>query len=251
MTKARIYLIRNGINNKGYVGFTTQSLRARFGTHLRKSEVLPFPLHQAIKKYGRENFTIQELETFEVVEEGLAKEEWYIQELNTRYPNGYNVAVGGKAPGLGRKQSKEEIEKRAASNRGKKRSDEFKRRLSEQLKGKPRKPHSEETKQKMSKSRKGKPGKPHTEETKLKISAMKKGNKNRVGKTLLEEHKQAISKANTGRKVSEETRAKLSIALKGKPKNKRPSEETKLKMGAANKGKTWKVVNGKRVWMLR
>ena len=70
-----------------------------------------------------------------------------------------------------------------------------------------------------------------------------------------DEHSRLHAKS---RKYSEETRAKLSKALKGKPapnKGKHHSEETKRKMAEAHKGKSsgtkgkhWKLVDGKRVW---
>ena len=56
------------------------------------------------------------------------------------------------------------------------------------------------------------------------------------------------SRANKGKKRSEETRRKMSEAHKGKPK----SEEQKKKLSEAHKckykGKHWKLVDGKRVY---
>lgn len=49
---------------------------------------------------------------------------------------------------------------------------------------------------------------------------------------------------NKGKHHSEETKRKMSEALKGK----HLSEETKKKMSEAFKGKHWKLVDGKRVW---
>ena len=78
---------------------------------------------------------------------------------------------------------------------------------------------TDETRRKMSEAAKGKH---HSEETKLKMS---------------ESHK--------GKKFSEETRRKLSEAAK------HITDETRRKMGEANKGKTWKVIDGKRVWLAK
>lgn len=57
---------------------------------------------------------------------------------------------------------------------------------------------------------------------------------------------------NTGKLFSEETRKKISEALKGEKNpwyGKRHCEETRKKIGEAYKGKTWKLIDGKRVWL--
>lgn len=109
--------------------------------------------------------------------------------------------------------------------KGKKLSEEAKKKVSEALKGKKRAPCSEETKKKISEANKGKnkgnqafKGKHHSEETKRKLSEANKGKNN----------------AFYGKQHSEETKKKLSEALKGRT--------------SPVKGKHWKLINGKRVW---
>ena len=82
---------------------------------------------------------------------------------------------------------------------------------------------------------------------------------------LSEETKKKISDAHKGLRHSEETRKKMSESRKGKNnpmygKNgsflgKHHTEETRKKMSEShkglNKGKTWKIINGKRVWLLK
>ena len=98
---------------------------------------------------------------------------------------------------------------------------------------------SEEARRKISEAKKGKPawnkGKHHSEESKAKMSVALKG------KPLSEEHKAKLSEAhkgkpswNKGKTFSEETKAKMSAAKKGKP--------------SPTKGKHWKLADGKRVW---
>ena len=61
-----IYKIENNINGKIYIGQTIQSLKTRFKRHcsfsaLSDSEA-KMPIKKAIKKYGKENFTISVVE---------------------------------------------------------------------------------------------------------------------------------------------------------------------------------------------
>ena len=84
--------------------------------------------------------------------------------------------------------------------------------------------HSEETRQKISTRLKNLPygwtgwvGRHHSQETKAKMSAASKGEHNPFfGRHHSQETKAKISAANSGRVVSEETRARRSRSLKGK-----------------------------------
>jgi hypothetical protein len=76
--------------------------------------------------------------------------------------------------------------------------------------------------------------KTHSEETKAKMSISHKGIKPwNIGQTISEDHKAKISKAGKGKSHSEETKAKMSKSLKGKTH----SEETKAKISASLKMK--------------
>jgi group I intron endonuclease len=52
-------------------------------------------LNNAIKKYGKKSFEITLLENCST-EEAHIKEQFYIKEYNTMFPNGYNLVSGGK-----------------------------------------------------------------------------------------------------------------------------------------------------------
>lgn len=90
-----IYLITNLINNKKYVGKTVQALQQRFNMHCVEGSNKNCFLHNAIKKYGRENFKIELLERVED-DCWVEKERFYIKLLNTHYScGGYNISWGG------------------------------------------------------------------------------------------------------------------------------------------------------------
>lgn len=65
------------------------------------------------------------------------------------------------------------------------------------------------------------------------------------GKHLSDETRRKIGESKKGKKLSEEHRRKLSEAKKGKT----ISEEWRRKIGEAHKGMTWKLIDGKRVWI--
>ena len=59
-----IYLIRNRINDYTYVGRTIRSLKERLSAHFSSAINEPKGLlHEAINRYGKENFTIEPLYT--------------------------------------------------------------------------------------------------------------------------------------------------------------------------------------------
>ena len=93
-----IYCITNLINNKRYVGKTTQSIQERFQEHCKDSQKERCgrrPLYDAMNKYGIENFIIEELE--QVKDENLLSEReiYWIKELETYGSKGYNASKGG------------------------------------------------------------------------------------------------------------------------------------------------------------
>ena len=67
-----IYKIVNNLNQKIYIGKTNRSIEERFKEHIRKAnQNIDRPLYRAIRKYGIENFTINQIEecSLEQVEE--------------------------------------------------------------------------------------------------------------------------------------------------------------------------------------
>ena len=94
-----IYKITNLANGMMYIGQTRQKLNLRFGQHVYKASHCEFrgcPLiSEAIKEYGRENFTIVPIDHAHTREEAFEKEKFWIEKLNTTDRNvGYNLALG-------------------------------------------------------------------------------------------------------------------------------------------------------------
>lgn len=93
-----IYCITNIINNKRYVGKTTNTIEERWKEHcqdFKKERCEKRPLYDAFNKYGIENFKIEYLE--EVKDNSLLseKEIHWIKELETYGSKGYNATKGG------------------------------------------------------------------------------------------------------------------------------------------------------------
>ena len=94
--KKDIYVIKNRINNKVYVGQSVDAGR-RFISHCKPSSNNGNSLiARAIQKYGAHNFWYEILES--QVEDYNEKEEYWIDKLNSLAPNGYNVLNGGDEP---------------------------------------------------------------------------------------------------------------------------------------------------------
>lgn len=92
--KKDIYIIKNDINDKVYVG---QALHPedRFKSHCKKSST-DCIVDLAIQKYGKEHFYYEILER--QVENYNEREKYWISYFNCKTPNGYNISDGGEEP---------------------------------------------------------------------------------------------------------------------------------------------------------
>jgi group I intron endonuclease len=92
----KIYKITNIINDKIYVGFTSQTIEKRFNQHKSKSRGDNLDkLHKAMKKYGVDNFNIELISEHPTINDALANEKKLISELDLT-KNGYNLSSGGE-----------------------------------------------------------------------------------------------------------------------------------------------------------
>lgn len=97
MRKYLIYIIKNKINNKVYIGQTCQSAKERFAQHMKPSVCKKrgsYKIYNAIEKYGKENFYYEVLEDNINSEDIDEKEIKYISVYDS-YNNGYNSTQGG------------------------------------------------------------------------------------------------------------------------------------------------------------
>ena len=92
-----IYKIINNINGKTYIGQTIRPIIQRFHGHCCCNKKTAISL--AIRKYGKDNFTIEELAVASNKEELNDLEKTLIKSHNTLAPNGYNIALGGNGSG--------------------------------------------------------------------------------------------------------------------------------------------------------
>ena len=91
---AYIYKITNTINGKMYIGKTEQTIEKRFQQHCSDSQrdgINNRPLYKAMRKYGVEFFSIEEIEQTDQPEE---REIFWIEFYGT-FKNGYNATLGG------------------------------------------------------------------------------------------------------------------------------------------------------------
>lgn len=90
-----IYKITNLINNKSYIGQTKNTIKIRMYKHYSKAKQENITgIDAAIKKYGKENFIIEEL--CQCQNQDLDElEKFYINKYDT-FNKGYNLTTGGQ-----------------------------------------------------------------------------------------------------------------------------------------------------------
>lgn len=92
-----VYLIRNSVNGKCYVGQTITSLQRRWHKHISDARLKRGCrlLGAAIRKYGENAFELSVVETASVINELNLLEEKFIRKYRTKAPYGYNLSDGG------------------------------------------------------------------------------------------------------------------------------------------------------------
>jgi group I intron endonuclease len=188
-----IYMATNLSNNKIYVGKTIRSLKERIREHTKDSRVNKYKsaLHDAINKYGEDNFRWEIIDRCLFDESLCELEKYYIKKFNSKIPNGYNMTDGGDGHSgyIAPQELRDRLSKIRKGkqcgienpNYGNRWSNEQRDRARKFRLGKKNGPRSEETKKKISEANKkyfgpkhNWYGKKHTKETKEKMSLARK-----------------------------------------------------------------------------
>ena len=212
-----IYETTNLVNGKKYIG---QKKGTRFYPNYKGSGKI---IGQAISKYGWDNFSVRMLCPCFSQEELDAEEIDYIAHCNAvESPEYYNLAVGGQGIKKGSKMSDDQRLATSKAMKGRKLSDETKRRISKAKTGDKNPMY----------------GKKHSDEWKEHMSNLMTGENNPFyGKTwtpeMYEAHKGGYKLSDETRKRMSETRRKNGVWNSGVP----CSDETKAKISRANKGR--------------
>ena len=133
-----IYCITNTLNGKRYVGKTRYAIEKRFEQHSRASNKINTYIHNAILKYGKENFTISLIA--EVPDEDWKYwEKYYIKKYHSHFTEGgYNITYGGdsnpmdipEVKEIQKRRCKEKTYEKRANWLGKHHSEESKKKMS-------------------------------------------------------------------------------------------------------------------------
>lgn len=91
-----VYIARNIVNGKVYIGITKRTLEKRIYEHLYSSSIpdkyLKIRFYNSIRKYGKDNIKWDILSECNSIEELLKKEEYYIELYDSTNPEkGYNM----------------------------------------------------------------------------------------------------------------------------------------------------------------
>ena len=229
-------------SGKSYVG-VTNNFRRRLCEHRKYAERgHDSLLYRAWRKYGAP--TASALGVFED-HYLMDAEKAAVAAFRTQSPHGYNMTPGGESPPT----LVPEIAKRiGAKNKGKKRTADFCRRLSELN-----------------------VGKTLSAETKRKLSIASTGNKNCIGRKASAETREKIGAAHRGKKRNPDAVAKTAAANRGRPRpdicgdncimrrpgvaekwalanrGRKMSDESKAKIGNAHRGKILSAETRKKI----
>jgi group I intron endonuclease len=196
MPTGLIYKVTNIQNKKIYIGFTTQTLEIRKQGHIHFSQLKSRRqsyFHDAIKSYGVNNFKWEILGycgTLDGLKEAEIECIYFFRSFGSDGSNfdtiyGYNHTFGGEGI-FGYKCTENQKQRRSEVSKGRVKSSETRKKLSEANKGRK-----------------------FTEEHKKNLSLAL------MGRVISVETRKKISENNIGKKLSDDTKQKMSVAHAG------------------------------------
>ena len=111
MRTGSIYIIKNTVNDKVYIGQTTMTVHERFMVHMKPSTAKlrrNDKLYNAVTKYGRDKFYVETLESSVPIELLNQKEIECIAAYNSFY-DGYNSTKGGDGRIINKVENEDEL----------------------------------------------------------------------------------------------------------------------------------------------
>lgn len=106
-----LYILRNTVNDKFYIGVTSRPVRLRWLEHARQARYRSHKgrLYYAIRKYGEDAFTVSVIETAPDIAAGKLREIALIAEMKPHYNStrGGDGTVGHRITAAGRRRMSE------------------------------------------------------------------------------------------------------------------------------------------------
>jgi group I intron endonuclease len=189
-----VYIIRNRINGKVYVGRTVKTLARRWREHITDAQRgSPSYFHNAIRKYGPGAFEVALLSGYAETRAQLSDQERYFiaKYRSAESEFGYNLTLGGE--GYNQPNAETMRLRGLAISRAKKLKNFH---------------HSAETRKRISRSLEGRPGRVKSPEECAKIGRAHKD------KPLSRTHRQALASSHEGKKLAPAHRDKVVRTLR-------------------------------------
>lgn len=230
-----LYKLYNTITEKGYIGITIRPVKKRLAEHFNVAKRGRSTLiARALAKYGMEAFTLTILGQAESWDELCAMEREAIMLHQTFKPDGYNLTRGGEGT-LGRLHTEEAKTAISTKNTGKVHDQAFRDAVSARMKGVPKSPAQRakmgEWQRGENNSQFGKTPTHHAKMLEAAAAARERDGHPTAGRPLSNEHKAKMSVALKGRKLSEAEIEQRRISATGRTH----SEETRAKIRAATR----------------